>query len=267
MQEFDPLRNFNKIFEQINRLANPLGNFYTVYHNNSTLDYLKKLEVNTPYNLPFYNIDVLSCHNSMNRALERISENLYPKSLTEIFEKIYNNDHWSNLAKISVLYNLETVVEDENIEEFISEFNDNIETINSNVEEFDENLIYHINNFLIGFRAYLKENPIANISFYVFQSLLLTYIGSVLFSTTETNINIDNSITINQVIEDKVFAKVNTDSLYLKSFARDNSKKVGCLLKNTEVEVLKDNIKWAFVIEKNTTNTGWVRKESLSFIK
>lgn len=267
MDYFDRIKSFNQIFDITNRLTSSMNSLNTVYFNNTTINFLKKLESDTyKHNISLHNHNFLNA-NSFSSVFSKIDKSLYPSSVIETLNTVANISRWSDLAKISILHNFESILEEDNYEVLVSEFNDNINAVSCNIEEFDKNLIYHINNFLNFFSNYLKENPIPNLSFYVFQTLLLAYIGNIIFSNSEPTLNVNNNITINQTIRNGIVAKVNINSLDLRSFARNNSKKVGILAKNTEVEILKDSIKWTFVIEKNTTKTGWVRKEYLKFVE
>ena len=271
MDIIDYINDFNKL---IDKIANPiykydfLQNNYTSIIQPSTIDTLKKIDTNLyKHNFFIYNYDFLNSHKSIEKIIGKINSNLYPKSVTDLMNSVHNTPQWSELAKLAIITNLESSIDYENYEEIITEFNSNIDDINSNVQEFDRNLIFHINKFIEIFSNYLKVNKIANLSFYVFQTLLFAYLGSILFSNSEPNTIITNNIIVNNVVRDKVIAKVNIEKLNLRNYARNKSKIVGVITKDIEVEILKDSIKWAFIIEMNTTNTGWVRKEYLNYIK
>ena len=112
----------------------------------------------------------------------------------------------------------------------------------------------------------MERNPLAKVSFYIFQTLLLAYVGTKIFSPTEPDITyINNNTYISQPIRNEISAIVNVEGLNVRSYARNNAKRIGLLSKNTEVEILKDNLKWVFIFEKNTMQSGWVRKEYLKY--
>ncbi len=252
MDHLDPLRNFNELFNKINILTAPYERIKIPTFKDPIFEAISLAVVNDKIPNISFDYSYLDTYNkSYKNIFEEFDKTLFPSAVFETINKINDLNKWSDFAKISILQNLEIAIENDSFKEVLSDVNDNIDTINSNVEEFDKNIVYHINNFLNFFTNYLKENPISNLSFYVFQTLLLAYIGNVLFSNYEPTIN--NNIVINQTIRNQPIAKVNTDSLDLRNFARDDSKIVGNLTKDTEVEILKDSIKWTFIIEKNTT--------------
>lgn len=266
MDNLDHLRNFNELFNKINKLTAPYESFKISTFKDPIFEAISLAAINDKIPNISFDYNYLDTYNkSYKNIFDEFDKTLFPPAVFETINKLHDLNRWSDFAKISILQNLEIAIENDNFEEVLSDVNDNIDTINSNVEEFDKNLVYHINNFLNFFTNYLKENPISNLSFYVFQTLLFAYIGNVLFSNSEPVIN--NNIVVNQAIRIETIAKVNTDCLDLRNFARNDSKVVGSLTKDTEVEILKDSIKWTFIIEKSTTQTGWVRKEYLNYVQ
>src|SRR5690606_7188530 len=164
MDDLDPLRNFNELFNKINRLNAPFERIKIPTFKDPIFEAISLAAINDK--IPNISLDYsyLDTYNkSYKNIFEGFDKSLFPSSVFETINKINDLNRWSDFAKISILQNLESAIEDDSFEEVLSDVNDNIDTINSNVEEFDKNLVYHINNFLNFFTNYLKENPISNL--------------------------------------------------------------------------------------------------------
>lgn len=263
MNSFNNLKKINELLNKINELKQLVNN-NSLYFNDHLFDYLKKTNFNTYIsNISLDHYSRIKSYYSLDETFNKINKNIEISDLLkETINLIDNNKQWNDLTKISILYNLSvSTVENDSYEEPLLDINN----ISSNANEFDKNIIFHINNFLNLFSDYLERNPLAKVSFYIFQSLLLAYVSTKIFSPTEPNITINNNVYVSRSIRNEVNATVNVEELNLRSYARNNAKKTGALSKNTEVEVLKDNLKWVFIFEKNTAQSGWVRKEYLKY--
>ena len=120
----------------------------------------------------------------------------------------------------------------------------------------------------------MDNNPSIKYSVKIITFIVSIYI-TVLITNSLSNTNdekptanqIINSYTTNNFYTEELSYKINCKSISLKNHPRDNSKSVSNVFKNAKVKILKDSLKWAFVIKENSVETGWIRKEFLDYKK
>ncbi|TDX84605.1 SH3 domain-containing protein [Epilithonimonas xixisoli] len=187
-----------------------------------------------------------------------------------ILDKINSVGYWGNIAKLSLLNITQVSTYEEDIadSQIIS---NNIEVINQTIEEIEKNPIEFFNNLVIFIKTYIDKNPSVKYTARFILFFISLYITALI--TNEMSKNSDekptvNNITINNYYnKDNEKFKINCKFIDLKNFPRDNSKSLHRLVNNDRLIVLKDSLKWAFVIKENSIETGWIRKEHLKIVK
>ena len=277
--------NWNKMFDNINKLSNPLGNnldwitklnsintsglaaieFTKAFHNNS-------LHQNLMYNDIAKSLDFIS-DNSIKSVIDNIYNNNGIDVYKDILNKIHSTNYWGNLTKLVILDELNSASNEDELENVMSNISDNIDTINLSLEDIDKDPIAFFNNICLSIKSYMDNNPSVKYSSYFIFWLISTIIIPILLSKAESSeekksgeIQISNNYNItNNYYSNSIIAKINTKSVSLKNYPRDKSKTVHLFKKNDKVRVLKDSLKWALVIKENSIEAGWIRKEFLNF--
>ena len=158
---------------------------------------------------------------------------------------------------------------------FVSEIiENNFEDINDAIEQIEKNPIEFFNKIVVYIKSYMDNNPSIKYSVKIITFIVSIYI-TVLITNSLSNTNdekptanqIINSYTTNNFYTEELSYKINCKSISLKNHPRDNSKSVSNVFKNDKVKILKDSLKWAFVIKENSVETGWIRKEFLDYKK
>jgi hypothetical protein len=285
MDNFDMFSNWNKMFDNINKLSNPLGNnldwitklnsintsglaaieFTKAFHNNS-------LHQNLMYNDIAKSLDFIS-DNSIKSVIDNIYNNNGIDVYKDILNKIHSTNYWGNLTKLVILDELNSASNEDELENVMSNISDNIDTINLSLEDIDKDPIAFFNNICLSIKSYMDNNPSVKYSSYFIFWLISTIIIPILLSKAESSeekksgeIQISNNYNItNNYYSNSIIAKINTKSVSLKNYPRDKSKTVHLFKKNDKVRVLKDSLKWALVIKENSIEAGWIRKEFLNF--
>lgn len=186
-----------------------------------------------------------------------------------IFDKINSFGYWGNIAKLSLINGSQIFIDDEEL--YVSDIiENNIDVINDNIQVIENNPIEFFNHLFQSIKTYMDKNPSIKYSSRFVTFLLVSLIMPIIVArfTQDTRekptINkIINSYTTNNYFTENLNFKVNCKSLSLKNLPRDNSKSVCALSKNDKVKILKDSLRWAFVIKENSVETGWIRKEYL----
>jgi hypothetical protein len=285
MDNFDMFSNWNKMFDNINKLSNPLGNnldwitklnsintsglaaieFTKAFHNNS-------LHQNLMYNDIAKSLDFIS-DNSIKSVIDNIYNNNGIDVYKDVLNKIHSTNYWGNLTKLVILDELNSASNEDELENVMSNISDNIDTINLSLEDIDKDPIAFFNNICLSIKSYMDNNPSVKYSSYFIFWLISTIIIPILLSKAESSeenksgeIQISNNYNItNNYYSNSTIAKINTKFVSLKNYPRDKSKTVHFFKKNDKVRVLKDSLKWALVIKENSIESGWIRKEFLNF--
>lgn len=287
MDSFDMFSNWNRMLDKINKITNPLGN---------NLDWITKINNINPAGIAV--VDLMrgihnsslyqnSFHNDISKSLNLISNNPAKSIIdninnsiginvnTEIFDKIYSTSSWSSIAKLAILDEFQYALDEDDLENVISDISNNIDVINSCLENIDKDPIAFFNNICTSIKSYMDKNPSVKYSSIFIFWLISTIIIPILLSKVESKeenkseeIQVSDSYNItNNYYPSSITAKINSESISLKNYPRDKSKTVYFFKKNDEVRILKDSLKWALVIKENSIESGWIRKENLDFIK
>lgn len=287
MDSFDMFSNWNKMFDKINRITNPLG---------SNLDWITKINsINPPglaavelvkgfQNNNFYQYSFQSDltknlnwinNNPVKSIIDSINNSIGINVNSEIFNKINTLSYWSNIAKLAILDELQSILEEDELEDAVLNIANNIDIINSNLESIDKDPIAFFNNICFSIKAYMDKNLSikysSNTIFWIITTILIPVILNKLLADDENKSNqiqISNSFnTTNNYYTNSTVARININSALLKNFPRDKSKTVYQFIMNDEVIILKDSLKWVLVIKTNSIESGWIRKEYLNFTK
>ncbi|PST44625.1 hypothetical protein CYV15_02665 [Riemerella anatipestifer] len=277
MNAIEFLKSLNSTTDKINRSINPLklnewlpkintGIAFNElmkgmsYHNNFIHNDLLELSKRVSWNYDF-NKTVMS----------QLNNNMAMNINNAIFDKINSVGYWGNIAKLSLINGSQIFIDDDEL--FVSEIiENNFEDINNAIEEIEENPIEFFNKIVVYIKSYMDNNPSIKYSGKIITFIVSIYI-TVLITNSLSNTNdekptvnqVFNSYTINNHSTGNINFKVNCKSISLKNYPRDNSKSVSILFKNDKVKILKDSLKWVFVIKENSVETGWIRKEFLNY--
>lgn len=285
MDNFDMFSNWNKIFEDINRITNPLNNFNWITKMNSNISELASIDLLKGFQSNIYHSSLhdgisenLNWINSIHSTsiIDSINKSIGININTEILNKIDSSNYWSNVAKLGILDKFQAVINENELEDVLLNISDNIDLINSNLESIDRNSIEFFNNVCFSIKSYIDKNPSIKYSSIFIIWLISTLIIPILLNkdnipsndeNKSINIEVSSINTTNNNYSNSVIAKINVKTALLKNFPRDKSKTVYQFKKNEEVQILKDSLKWALVIKTNSIESGWIRKEYLTFKK
>lgn len=282
MDSFDMFSNWNKMFENINRLTNPLGsnlNWISKMNNINpsgiaVVELMRKFQDNSLYQNSFNN-DIAKSIDWINISpaksiIDNINTNIGVNINTEIFNKINSLNYWGGVAKLVILDEFQSVLDEDELEDVVLNISNNIDLINSNLENIDNDPIVFFNNICLSIKSYMDSNPSVKYSSLFILWLISTFLIPILLNKIESNngTQISNSFnTTNNYYTNSTSAKINTKCAFIKNFPRDKSKTVYQFLKNENVTILKDSLKWALIIKTNSIESGWIRKEYLNFTK
>jgi len=190
----------------------------------------------------------------------------------DILNKINTIGYWGDIAKLSLINGTQIFVEEDlSVSDIIE---NNAEDINYTIEQIEKNPIEFFNELFISIKTYVDNNPSIKYSskfiFWLISIYITVLITNKMSNTTDEKSIVNqtfNSYTINNYSDEKLDFKINCKSISLKNLPRDNSKSVYNFIKNDKVKILKDSLKWAFVIKENSVETGWIRKEYLDLKK
>jgi hypothetical protein len=269
MNVLEFLKSLNSTTDKINKSISPLKFNEWLPKINTGLAF-KELMNGMNYNNHFI-------HNDLLELSKRISWNYdFNKTVINqlnsgVFDKINSVGYWGNIAKLSLINGTQIFIDDEEIldSEIIS---NNIEVINHTIEQIEKNPIEFFNDIVLSIKTYMDNNPSVKYS-----SKLIAFIVSVYITILITNLMTNNdkptinqnfnSYTVNNYSNENLSFKINCKSISLKNHPRDNSKSIFVLFKKDNIKILKDSLKWAFVIKENSIETGWIRKEYLDLKK
>ncbi|MFK7113788.1 hypothetical protein V3468_04975 [Flavobacterium oreochromis] len=286
MENLDMFSNWNKMFENINRIANPISTNldWIMKMNNinqpniAVIEFMRKIQINNSNQYLFYN-DIIKNANWITNSpvkliIDDVNKSVGQNIYTKIFDKIYPSNSWSNIVKLALLDEIQDAIIEDDLVNVISDISNNIDVINYNLENIDKNPIEFFNNICVSIKSYMDNNPSIKYSSIFIFWLISTIIIPILINNLQSNeegkandnqtsksFNVTNNYYTNSII-----AKINIESVSLKNYPRDKSKTV-CIFKiNDKVRILKDSLKWALVIKENSIESGWIRKENLDFI-
>lgn len=276
MDTLEFLKSLNSTTDKINRSINPL----------KLNEWLPKINTGIAFNelmkgMSYHNKLI---HNDLLELSKRVSWNYdFNKTVMSqlnnsiamninnaIFDKINSIGYWGNIAKLSLINGSQIFIDDEEL--YVSDIiENNIDVINDNIQIIENKPLEFFNYLFETVKAYIDKNSSIKYSSGFVKWLLATIIIPILVTklTQENNENptvnqISHSFTTNIFYTEELFYKVNCKSISLKNLPRDNSKSVCTLAKNDKVKILKDSLKWAFVMKENSVETGWIRKEYLN---
>jgi hypothetical protein len=276
MNGLDFLKSLNDITDKINKSIYPLGTNQWLNKINTGFDF-NELKKAILFNNKSLNNELFELSKSTNwnydfnkTIISQLNSNIGVSLNNDIFEKINSASYWGNIAKLSLINGVNIFDDDEiSVSDVIT---DNFDDINHAIEQIEKNPIEFFNNIVVSIKTYMDNNPAIKYSAHLVGFIISIYI-TVLITNSLSNPN-DNkpevhqiSYTINNNSTKDLILKINCKSISLKNFPRDNSKSVHNLSKNDKVKILKDSLKWAFVIKENSVETGWIRKEYLNFSK
>ena len=280
MDTFEFLKSITRFTDKINKSIYPFNTnewlrktntglgfnqlIKSMSYNNYIHNDLLKLSIPPRWNYAFNNkalISQLSSNNSININ-------------NTIFDKINSIGYWGDIARQSLI-NGNHIFNDG--ERLVSEvITNNIENVNETIAQIEKAPLEFFNSIFISIKTYMDNNPSVKYSAQFVTFIISIYITVIITNYLSSSSDDDkpqvnqvfNSYTIieNKDQDDPTF-KINCKSASLKNYPRNDSKTVCNLLKNEKVKVLKDSLKWAFVIKENSVETGWIRKEFLNLSK
>ncbi|UPF18695.1 hypothetical protein, partial [Flavobacterium psychrophilum] len=267
MDSFDMFSNWNKMFDKINRITNPLGsNLDWITRMNSinptglaVVELMRGFQNNNLYQYSFHsditkNLNWIN-NNPVKSIIDSINNSIGINVNTEIFNKIDSLNYWSGIAKLAILDEFQSVLDEDELEDVVLNISNSIDLINSNLENIDKDPIAFFNNICISTKAYMDSNPSVKYSSLFIFWLISTILIPILMNKMESNdgVQISNSFntTNNYYTNTSVVAKINLKSALIKNFPRDKSKTIYQFTKNENVTILKDSLKWALVIKTN----------------
>lgn len=279
MDNFDEFPNWGKMFENLNKISNSINKMDWISKVSSihplkitSIEMFKEFQKNSFYNFSFHKnvgIDL----NWINESSIKLANNhkIGINLNTEILEKISSN-YWGNIAKIAILDEFQSALNDDGLEDVVLNISNNIDIINANLHDIDENSLAFFNKICVSVKSYIDENPSIKYSalfvFWLIGTILIPILLTKNDDSKPAKIQVCNEFkTTNNFYPKSVLARINKKSVMMKNFPRDKSKTVNYLEKDEEVSILKDSLKWALVIKTNSIQAGWIRKEYLNFIK
>jgi hypothetical protein len=174
-------------------------------------------------------------------------------------EQLNSIHYWGQIANIS-LYNDIQSFEEEELEILSQELS---------IEDLNANPIEIFNQVAIRIESYIKENTSIKLSsnfvIWIISTIIVPIILTKCLSNNNSTPQITNIVN-NYYIDSGTNAKIN-QKISLRNHPRDKSQAMFSLQKNDEVKILKDSLKWCFVIKINTVESGWIRKEYLKLAK
>ncbi|AMA49981.1 SH3 domain-containing protein [Flavobacterium covae] len=288
MKELDLYSSLKKINDRIEDSIKPFKSIdwidkttYANKHFLDTINSIKKIENN--FFIPS-SLDKLTYYNWANESsikllIENINKTHKINISDEILNKINSETYWNEMFKISIVNNLQssTINEQSNNEvpnELIFEVSNNLDVINSNLDEINRDTLKFFNEICLSIKKIIDENPSIKYSaqfiFWLIGVIIIpTILNQIQNSSEKTTkeININNNFSINNTYTNIKIAIINIEEVNIKNFPRDKSKTTYILKKNEQVQILKDSLKWALVIKNNSVESGWIRKEYLNFMK
>lgn len=279
MDTFEFLKSITSITDKINKSIYPFNTNEWLPKINTGLDF-NQLIKSMSYNNYIHN-DLLKLSTppgwnyDFNKALiNQLSNNNSININNTIFDKINSIGYWGDIARQSLISGNHIFNDNEVL---ISEvITNNIENVNETIAQIEKAPLEFFNNIFISIKTYMDNNPSVKYSAQFVAFIISIYITVIITNYLSSSSDDDkpqvnqvfNSYTIveNKYQDDPAF-KINCKSASLKNHPRNDSKTVCNLLKNEKVKVLKDSLKWAFVIKENTVETGWIRKEFLNLSK
>jgi|GEM_PF-6377110 len=290
MEKFD-FKGITSLSEKINAAISPISkitNQLDVFSNNtaslnSLADSLRiKVPVIGINGFTGLTIDLPPGLGEVIKNLE-ILQNPYLKLFQDLNLKIFDNqlieriqsiNYWGELA--SATLSSTTISDISDIEQNLASDDLQLyaEEIESNLQEIYKNPIEIFNKIVVSIKFYIEENPSVKVTAtfiaWFITTVLVPVIITILTSKyLESEDDKNNTVQIiNQNYNATSKSRAITKSeIALKNLPRNNSKDMFVLNFGDEVEILRENKKWCFVIKINTVETGWVRKQNLKFFE
>ncbi|AZB33996.1 SH3 domain-containing protein [Chryseobacterium bernardetii] len=290
MDKFD-FKGITALSEKINIALSPISQIakqFNVFHNstrhlNTFGDNLRiQLPVNGIGGFGNLKIELSPGVQEIIRHLE-ILQNPYLKLFQDLNVKIFDNqlieriqsiNYWGELASATILNRMDSTSTDIANSLTADDLQLYAEVIESNLQAINRNPIEIFNRIVVSVKSYMEENPsvkvTANFIIWFITTVLIPVIVTIITSKMLENDDDKNRavqiINNNYYVTPKSRADILTD-IGLKNLPRNDSKDMFLLHKGDELEILKKNQKWSFVIKINTIETGWVRNEYLKTIE
>lgn len=277
MDDFNMPPNWNRMFENMNKITNSLSKLDWITKVNSinpikitSIEMFKEFQKNNLYNSSLNNNIGIDLNWINQSSIKLVTNNKIGINLnTEILEKISSN-YWGNFAKLAILDEFQSALNDDELEDVVLNISNNIDVINANLHNIEEDSLAFFNDICISVKSYIDKNPSIKYSgvfiLWLISSILIPILLTKNDDSKPTKIQVSNEFkTTNNFYPNSVVARVNLKSVMMKNFPRDKSKTINYLEKDEEVNILKDSLKWALVIKTNSVQSGWIRKEYLNF--
>ncbi|OCW73219.1 SH3 domain-containing protein [Elizabethkingia anophelis] len=262
MDNINYIKNINFLSKKINSIISPLETNHQFYKYFKMVGSIQELtNITTNHSVHNNIIEISKSLKDINK-LHSLHSSLN-KDLATILDSF---DYWGEIIKISFYKEFQEINNIEEINILIDKLNSDNKNTKSNIEEAKKNPLELFNTIFIATKSYVDANPSIKYS----AIFMIWFISTIIIPITIANFGQNNTPSIqivNNYANNITIASVDTESLSLKNHPRDKSKNIHFLKKNDKVQVLKDSIKWCLVIKANTIESGWVRKEYLTFSK
>lgn len=288
MKEFDLHSSLKKINESIENSIKPLKSIdwidkttYANKHFLDTINSIKRMENNffIPSSLDKLPYNNWANESSIKLLIESINKTHKINISDEILNKIKSESYWNEMFKISIVNNLQSSIiheqsKNEVPNELILEVSNNLDVINSNLDEINRDTLRFFNEICLSIKKIIDENPSIKYSaqfiFWLIGVIIIPTILNQIQNSSEkstTEININNNFSINNTYTNIKIGIINVKEVNIKNFPRDKSRTTFIFKKNEQVQILRDSLKWALVIKNNSVESGWIRKEYLNFME
>ncbi|MFK7059520.1 SH3 domain-containing protein [Flavobacterium oreochromis] len=288
MKEFDLHSSLKKINESIENSIKPLKSIdwidkttYANKHFLDTINSIKRMENNffIPSSLDKLPYNNWANESSIKLLIESINKTHKINISDEILNKIKSESYWNEMFKISIVNNLQSSIiheqsKNEVPNELILEVSNNLDVINSNLDEINRDTLRFFNEICLSIKKIIDENPSIKYSaqfiFWLIGVIIIPTILNQIQNSSEkstTEININNNFSINNTYTNIKIGIINVKEVNIKNFPRDKSRTTFIFKKNEQVQILRDSLKWALVIKNNSIESGWIRKEYLNFME
>lgn len=271
MDNLNFLNSFSKLTDKINKDTYPLATSswakkFIAASNHS--DLVKRMDERFNKNSWSNLVKIVNGNNDFKKSfLTQMTEHAAKSYNSEAYRKLSSTGYWGDIAKYSFINSSALILQDERIKGNTDLLED-IEIINNTINEIENNPIEFFNNLFDFVKAFMEDNPAVKYSSFFILYLITNYYLPLILTTDDVEKVIVNQVynynVINNFDDEDVLLEINCNSAFLKNHPRDKSKNIYKLLEHDKIRVLKDSLKWAFVIKENSLESGWIRKEFLN---
>lgn len=272
MDNFEFFKNFNKLSEAINKALNPLDMSQWLYNTNpkNTLSFLvNSHSVQNQLNSIYFKPKTIDWSNYF--SILNLHKKFEIDYYNEVSNKIRTIGYWGDLVKASLIYEATQNFNDETFHKGFEDIENNIDIINSNIEQIENNPIEFFNSIFLIVKDYIDKNPSIKYStkfiFFLIMSIVTPIIINKLSNNTDPAVFIQVTNNITNNYNNTPSFIINSDSIFIKSLPRQDAKDVFQVYKDDELKILKENRIWVLVIKINTADSGWIKKENLHLLK